>query len=202
MLKEVKTGVVLLLLIVFLSAGVYPAIMAGYAWLFFRNVSSGHLVTDPATGKVVGSRLIGQHFDDPIYFYGRPSASKPRPYTPYDSKSGAASGGSNMGPNDVRLVGTIKGRVERLRREDPGNPRPVPVELVTASGSGLDPDISPDAAYYQAGRVARLRGAVVEQVNALIAEHEQPRDLGILGEPRVNVLELNMALDAKFPVKR
>jgi potassium-transporting ATPase KdpC subunit len=200
MIRELKTAVVLLLLIIVISGVVYPAAMAGFTWVFFRDVAGGQLVKDPATGQVVGSRLIGQHFDDPVYFYGRPSMTKPAPYTPYDAKSGAAAGGSNMGPNDVRLVTEIKARVERLQKEDLTNIKAVPVELVTASGSGLDPDISPEGAYYQVSRVARLRGVTTEQVRALVAEHVQERDLGLLGEPRVNVLELNMALDVKFPV--
>ncbi len=202
MLRDIKTGVVMVVAVVVIAGGVYPAALAGFAWLFFSHKGGGQVVVDAQTGKVAGSRLIGQHFEDPVYFQGRPSMSKPAPYTPYDAKAGVGSLGSNMGPNDARLLEAVKVRAERIRREDPGNTKPIPVELVTASGSGLDPEISPAAAYFQAERVARLRGAVVEEIKALIAEHEQARDLGVLGEPRVNVLELNMALDVKFPVKR
>jgi potassium-transporting ATPase KdpC subunit len=201
MLKEIRTGVMMVLLVTVVAGGIFPAGMAGFAWLFFKDKGGGQVVVDEG-GKVVGSRLIGQQFEDPVYFWGRPSVSKPAPYTPYDAKAGVSAGGSNMGPNDPRLVQAVKERAERYWREDPGNPAPVPVELVTASGSGLDPDISPAGAYYQARRVARLRGAPVEKINALIAAHVQARDLGVLGEERVNVLALNMALDGKFPVKR
>jgi potassium-transporting ATPase KdpC subunit len=141
-------------------------------------------------GQTVGSRLIGQSFSDPRYFWSRPSATTPQPY------NGTASTGSNLGPLNPALLDAIKPRVAALRAADPGNRAAVPIDLVTASGSGLDPEISLAAANYQAARVARARGLAPERVRALIAQHAEGRLLGVLGEPRVNVLELNLALDA------
>jgi K+-transporting ATPase ATPase C chain len=141
-------------------------------------------------GTAIGSRLIGQPFSDPKYFWGRPSATTPQPYNGLDSS------GSNMGPLDPALLHAVKARIAALQAADPGNPAPVPVDLVTASASGLDPDISPAAADYQAARVARSRGLAVAAVDALIARHTRDGGLDVLGEPRVNVLELNLALDA------
>jgi len=138
----------------------------------------------------VGSSLIGQNFSDPKHFWGRPSATAPQPY------NASASGGSNLGPLNPALADAVKARVEALRAADPGNTAPVPVDLVTASASGLDPDISPAAARYQAARVARVRGVPVEQINALIEKNTQSALWGVLGESRVNVLALNLALDA------
>ena len=142
----------------------------------------------------MGSSLIGQSFDDPKYFWGRLSATvdadgKPRPY------NGAASAGSNLGPTNPALVDEVKGRIDALRTADPGNEAPVPVDLVTSSASGLDPDVSPAAALYQVGRVARARGVDPAQVRALVEKHVTGRELGVFGEPRVNVLALNIALD-------
>ena len=138
---------------------------------------------------MVGSVLIGQPFDDPRYFWGRPSATMPFPY------NAAASTGSNLGPSNPALVEAVQARMVALRAADPGNSAPVPVDLVTASGSGLDPDISVAAALYQAPRVARVRGLDVEVVRQLVAKYTEGRQLGVLGEPRVNVLKLNLALD-------
>jgi K+-transporting ATPase ATPase C chain len=138
---------------------------------------------------VLGSTLIGQGFTDPKYFWSRPSATTPQPY------NGAASGGSNFGPLNPALTEAVRARVAALRAADPGNTAPVPVDLVTASASGLDPDISVAAAHYQVGRIARLRGLGAERLEALIRVHSRGRALGFLGEPRVNVLELNLALD-------
>jgi K+-transporting ATPase ATPase C chain len=141
-------------------------------------------------GKVVGSTLIGQRFADPKYFWSRPSATSPGP------DNAAASGGSNLGPSNPALVDAVKGRVAALRAADPGNPALIPVDLVTASASGLDPEISAAAAEYQAARVARVRGLAIERVRALVAAQTKQQQLGFLGEPRVNVLELNLTLDA------
>jgi len=141
-------------------------------------------------GTTVGSKLIGQNFSDPKHFWGRPSATAPQPY------NASASGGSNQGPLNPALTDAVKARVEALRAADPGNTAPVPVDLVTASASGLDPDISPAAAQYQAARVARVRGMPLAQVQSLIDGNTQQPLLGFLGEPRVNVLALNIALDA------
>jgi K+-transporting ATPase ATPase C chain len=141
-------------------------------------------------GKVTGSKLIGQYFDKPEYFWSRPSATSPFPY------NAAASGGSNLGPTNPALVDAVKARVAALRAADPGNESPVPVDLVTASGSGLDPHISPAAALYQVKRVARARGLEEGTVQTLVTQHTEGRQFGLLGERRVNVLQLNLALDA------
>jgi K+-transporting ATPase ATPase C chain len=140
-------------------------------------------------GKAIGSELIGQPFDDPKYFWGRLSATAPFPY------NAASSGGSNLGPTNPALIDEVQARIKALRAADPSNMQPIPVDLVTSSGSGLDPHISPAAAEYQVARVARARGLGEAVVRQLVAQHTQDRDLGVLGEPRVNVLELNLALD-------
>jgi potassium-transporting ATPase KdpC subunit len=140
-------------------------------------------------GKAVGSTLIGQPFDDPKYFWGRLSATAPHAY------NAGASTGSNLGPLNPALHAAAKGRINALREADPGNTTPIPVDLVTASGSGLDPDISPAAAFYQVSRVAKARGVDPAQMRRLVEQHIEGRQLGILGEPRVNVLRLNLALD-------
>ena len=155
--------------------------------MIFPNQAGGSLVFKD--GKTVGSRLIGQSFTDPKYFWSRPSATSPQPY------NGLASSGSNQGPLNPALTDAVKARIAALRAADPTNTAPVPVDLVTASASGLDPEISVAAANYQAARVARARGAPPEAVRALIASHAQGRLLGVIGEPRINVLELNLALD-------
>ena len=181
----------LLVLFVVLSivTGVaYPLAVTGIAKAAFPKQAAGSLVE--RDGKVVGSTLIGQSFSDPKHFWSRPSATSPGP------NNAANSGGSNQGPSNPALVDAVKGRVAALRAADAGNTAPIPVDLVTASASGLDPEISLAAAQYQAARVARVRGVPVERVRALIAERAKDRLLGFLGEPRVNVLELNLALDA------
>ena len=180
----------LLLLFVILSAItglVYPLAVTGVAQSVFPQQAAGSLVLHD--GKPVGSRLIGQNFSDPRHFWGRPSATAPTPY------NAAASGGANLGPLNPALVDAVKARVEALRAADPGNQAPVPVDLVTSSASGLDPHISPAAAHYQAARVARMRGLPLSQVEQLIATHTEAPLWGLLGEPRVNVLALNLALD-------
>ena len=166
----------------------YPFLVAGIAKVTFPQQAAGSLVE--RGGKVVGSTLIGQSFSDPKNFWSRPSATSPGP------NNATSSGGSNLGPSNPALVDAVKGRVAALRAADPGNDAPVPVDLVTASASGLDPEISVAAAQYQAARVARARGVSVEGVRALIGEHARGQLFGFLGEPRVNVLELNLALDA------
>ncbi len=170
-----------------LTGIVYPFAVTGIAQLLFPDQAAGSLVT--AGGEPVGSRVIGQSFSDPKYFWSRPSATSPQPY------NAIASSGSNQGPLNPALADAIKTRVEALKAADPANTLPVPVDLVTASASGLDPEISIAAANYQAARVARVRGIAPEQVQALIASHARGRLLGLVGEPRINVLELNLALD-------
>lgn len=177
----------LLVVMTVLLGVVYPVVLAGISKAVFPRQAAGSLVSKD--GKLVGSTLIGQAFSDPRYFWGRPSATAPQPY------NGTASSGSNMGPLNPALLDQVKANLKALRDADPDNGQPVPVDLVTASASGLDPDISPAGARYQAARVARARGVAVAQIEALIASHEQSRLLGFIGEPRVNVLELNLALD-------
>ncbi len=166
---------------------IYPLAVTGVAGLLFPDQAGGSLLMK--NGKLIGSSLIGQSFADPQYFWSRPSATTPQPY------NGLASGGSNLGPLNPALTDGVKARIDALRAADPGNSAPVPVDLVTASASGLDPDISIAAATYQAARVARARGLKLADIQALIAEHAKGRLLGWLGEPRVNVLQLNLALD-------
>ena len=174
----------------------YPLLVTGIAQAAFPHQANGSLIE--RHGKPIGSRLIGQSFDEPKYFWGRLSAtsdanSKPLPY------NGASSAGSNLGPTNPALLDEVKGRVDALRAADPGGADgPIPVDLVTSSGSGLDPDISPAAAEYQVHRVAKARGVPEDHIRALVREHTEQRQLGFLGEPRVNVLELNLALDGAF----
>lgn len=166
----------------------YPLAVTGIAGAVFPEQEAGSLIFKD--GKPAGSRLIGQQFSDPGHFWGRPSATAPQPY------NAAASSGSNQGPLNPALEDAVKGRIAALRAADPGNDRPIPADLVTASGSGLDPHISPAAALWQVGRVARARGLPEAQVRALVDVGTEGRQWGFLGEPRVNVLALNLALDA------
>jgi K+-transporting ATPase ATPase C chain len=170
-----------------LTGVLYPALVTAAAALLFPGRATGSLVT--RGGAVVGSRLIGQPFSDPRYFWGRPSATAPLPY------DATASGGSNLAPSNPAFAAAVRERIAALRAADPRHPAPVPVDLVTASASGLDPHISPAAAAYQIARVARARGISEQVVRALVAAHTFPRELGVLGEPRVEVLSLNLALD-------
>ncbi len=167
---------------------VYPAVVTAAARAVFAGPAEGSLLR--RDGRIVGSALIGQPFDDPRYFWGRSSA------TPGFAHNAAASAGSNLGPAHPALAEAVAARVGRLRSADPDNPLPIPIDLVTASGSGLDPHISPAAARYQVGRVARARGLDPDRVRRLVDAHVEPRTAGVLGEPRVNVLQLNLALDA------
>lgn len=182
-----RPAIVLLLVMTVITGIAYPLTVTGFALALFPAQAAGSLIV--RGGKVVGSRLIGQPFSGPGYFWSRPSATRPQPYNGLDS------GGSNLGPLNPALIGAVKARLETLRAADPGDHDPVPVDLVTSSASGLDPDISLAAAYYQAGRVARARGLEPSRVRALIAARAKGRLLGVIGEPRVNVLELNLALD-------
>lgn len=188
MSKLVRQSLLMLVLLTVLTGVAYPLVVTGLAQALFHRQANGSLVMED--GKAVGSTLIGQQFSDPKYFWGRLSATTPNPY------NGGSSSGSNLGPTNPALTEAAKQRIAALRAVDPGNTAPVPVDLVTASASGLDPEISPAAAQYQVARVARLRGLPVARVAALVAAHTRGRQLGVLGEPRVNVLQLNLALDA------
>ena len=187
MVAQVKPALILLVIFTVLTGILYPLLVTGLAQTFFPRQANGSLVT--VGGQVVGSQRIGQQFNDPGYFWGRPSASAGGVY------NASASGGSNYSVLNPALLEQVSLRLSVLKMADPQNPLPVPVDLVTASGSGLDPDISVAAAQYQAARVARERGMSVDQVLGLIEQHTRGRMLGILGEQTVNVLELNLALD-------
>ncbi|SHL74887.1 potassium-transporting ATPase subunit KdpC [Rhodanobacter sp. OK091] len=187
MFKLLRQSFMLLLVLTVITGVLYPLAATGLSQLVFPHQANGSLIE--RDGKPVGSALIGQSFTDPKYFWGRPSATTPNPY------NANASSGSNQGPTHSALADAVKQRVTALRAADPGNTAPVPVDLVTASGSGLDPEISQAAAQYQLDRVARARGLSSAQVQALVNEYTSGRQLGILGEPRVNVLRLNLALD-------
>ena len=191
LISSLRPAIVSTVLLSVLFGGVYPAVVTGIGKVAFPAQAEGSLIHDDK-GQIIGSRLIGQNFDKPQYVWGRLSATSPGPY------NAGASGGSNFGVNNPALLDAVKGRIKALHDADPDNIRPVPVDLVTASGSGLDPEISPAAAYYQAARVARARNISVDTVNALIAASTKDRTFGVLGEPRVNVLELNLALDGKL----
>jgi len=177
----------MLIVLSVLTGVIYPYLVTGIAWLAFPGAASGSLIQ--VDNKTVGSVLIGQPFDDPKYFWSRPSATSPQPY------NAGASSGSNQGPRNPALADAVKDRIKALRDADPDNKAPVPVDLVTASGSGLDPDISVAAALYQVNRVAKARGIPEDKVRALVDANTRGRTFGILGEPRVNVLDLNLALD-------
>jgi potassium-transporting ATPase KdpC subunit len=184
----IRPVIVLFLVMTVITGIAYPLVVTGLSQALFPSQARGSLISQE--GKVIGSRLIGQSFSDPKYFWSRPSATAPQPY------NAVASSGSNQGPLNPALTDAVKSRIDALRAADPTNKAPVPVDLVTASGSGLDPEISLAAANYQAARVARVRGLTSEAVQGLIAAHTQGKLLGLIGEPRVNVLELNLALDA------
>jgi len=187
----IRPAVVLFLFFTVLTGLLYPLAITGIAQAAFGPTASGSIVS--RDGKPIGSRLIGQNFGDPKYFWSRPSATSPQPY------AGTASSGSNLGPLNPALIDGIKGRIQALREADPGNRAPIPVDLITASASGLDPEESLAAALYQAPRVARVRGLEAQVVRGLIDAHAQGRVFGLLGEPRVNVLALNLALDDLAP---
>jgi K+-transporting ATPase ATPase C chain len=188
MWNHLKSGFTMLVYMTVITGLIYPVVVTAVAQAFLSKPANGSLIVKD--GKPVGSELIGQPFSSPKYFWSRPSATGPYPY------NAGASSGSNQGPTNPALTDAVAARIKALRDADPGNTAPVPVDLVTASGSGLDPQISPAAAYYQASRVARARGIDPNRVRTLVAEHTAGRQFGILGEPRVNVLKLNLALDA------
>jgi potassium-transporting ATPase KdpC subunit len=187
MSRLIRNSLMLLLLMTLITGVAYPLVATGLAQLVFPRQANGSLIVKD--GKPIGSVLIGQSFTDPKYFWGRPSATTPQ------ANNGVNSGGSNLGPTNPALTDAVKQRIAALRTADPGNTAPVPVDLVTASASGLDPEISPAAAQYQLERVAKARGLSTSQVQALLNEYTSGRQLGVFGEPRVNVLQLNLALD-------
>jgi K+-transporting ATPase ATPase C chain len=187
MKAQIRPALMILLIFTILTGLVYPLVVTGIAQLVFPHKANGSLIQN--NGKTAGSTLIGQSFDDPKYFWGRLSATGPYPY------NAAASSGSNLGPTNPALLDAVKARIAALKAADPTNTQLIPVDLVTASGSGLDPDISVAAAIYQIPRVAKVRGMSEMDVRALVDQFSKGRQLGFLGEPRVNVLELNLALD-------
>jgi K+-transporting ATPase ATPase C chain len=189
MCDQIRPAIALLVVLSALTGLVYPAVVTGIAQLAFPSQANGSLLMKD--GRAIGSALIGQPFDDPKYFWGRPSATSPFPY------NAGASSGSNLGPTNPTLHDAVKSRVAALRAADPGNPAPVPVDLVTTSASGLDPHISPAAALYQVPRVAGTRGMSEGAMRQLVEQHIEGRRLGVLDEPRVNVLRLNLALDGR-----
>lgn len=188
MLQMTMQSIRALIVFTLVTGVAYPLIVTGIAQIAFREQANGSLIEKD--GRVLGSRLVGQPFSDPKYFWSRPSATSPMPY------NGANSSGSNQGPTNPALKEAVEGRIKALREAGGDASKPVPVDLVTASGSGLDPHISPAAAEYQIPRVARVRNIPAESVRELVLKHTESRQLGFLGEPRVNVLTLNLALDA------
>jgi K+-transporting ATPase ATPase C chain len=188
MIRLLRNAAMLLVLMTAITGIAYPLLVTGLAQVLFPSQANGSLIVKD--GKPVGSALIGQSFTDPKYFWGRPSATSPQ------ANNGISSGGSNLGPTNPALTDAAKQRIDALRAADPGNMAAVPVDLVTASGSGLDPEISPAAAAYQVSRVAKARGLSDAQVQALVTLATSGRQFGMLGEPRVNVLKLNLALDS------
>jgi len=188
LLSQLRPALSLFVVLTVVTGVIYPLAVTGIAKVTFPDAASGSLIVKD--GKAVGSRLIGQNFADPKYFWGRPSATSPMPY------NASASSGSNQGPLNPALAEAVKGRIETLKAADPGNTRPIPADLVSASASGLDPHISPAAADYQIERVAKARQLDPSVVKAMVAKYTEERQWSIFGEPRVNVLELNLALDA------
>jgi potassium-transporting ATPase KdpC subunit len=187
MISQLRPAFFMLLIFTIITGVIYPLVVTGIAQVVFPHQANGSIIMK--NGKAVGSELIGQQFDDPKYFWGRPSATAPEPY------NAAASSGSNYGPLNHALTDMVQARINALKAADPDNMLPIPVDLVTASGSGLDPHISVASALYQIHRVATARGLSEADVQALVEKYTEGRQFGFLGEPRVNVLELNLALD-------
>ena len=193
-MKQLVIAVKVTVVLTILTGALYPALITGLARVLFPRQAAGSMVQ--ANGRTVGSELIGQRFTKPEYFHGRPSAAG------NDGYDALASGGSNYGPTNQKLIDRVKDDLKKFRAGNPGYNGPIPFDLLTASGSGLDPHLSPASAEAQAARVAQARGVAPAQILRLIAENTEGRDLGILGEPRVNVLKLNLALDRSVPLKR
>ena len=194
MWRQLGTGFKMMLVLTVLTGLLYPGVVTGLCQVFFPARANGSLIV--ANGHAIGSELIGQNFKRPEYFQPRPSAAGNDGYDPM------ASGASNLGPTNQKLADRVKDSVASFRKNNPDYTGPIPADLVTASGSGLDPDISPASAEAQAARIAKARGVPLEQVRNLIAGHTQGRDLGFMGDPRVNVLEINLALDQAAPPRK
>jgi len=194
MWEQILPGLRIKIFMTILLGVVYPLAITGISQVVFPHQANGSLVT--SAGKVIGSELIGQNFTKPEYFQPRPSAAGS------DGYDAGASSGSNLGPTSQKLVDRVKATVEKFRKENPDYQGPIPADLVTASASGLDPHISPESALAQAPRVAKARDIAADQVRQLITQYTEGPDLGLLGEPRVNVLRLNLALDGRYPVRR
>ena len=193
MWRELKPGLLMMIVMTVITGFMYPAIVTGIAQAVFRDQANGSLIV--SNGQVVGSRLIGQNFTKPEYFHPRPSAAGSAGY------DATASSGTNLGPTNAKLVENVKAAIAQYRRENPDVTGLIPADAVTSSASGLDPDISPRNAEIQAARVAKARGVSLDQIKNLIGQHTKDRDLGFLGEPSVNVLQLNLALDEQFRLK-
>ena len=193
MIAQLRPMLISTLLLTLITGLIYPLAITGAAQALFPTQANGSLI--PVNGAARGSALIGQPFDEPRYFWGRLSATSPAPYTAFNADKGTGSSGSNLGPLNPKLVEAAQGRIDALHVADPGNNRPIPVDLVTASGSGLDPHISPAAAEYQIKRVAKARKMDPKKLRALVEANTESRQWFLLGEPRVNVLQLNLALD-------
>lgn len=189
MFKQLQPAAMMLAIFTVLTGVVYPALVTGVSQVLFPHQANGSLISDNS-GKTWGSELIGQAFTKPEYFWARPSATGPFP------NNAAASSGSNLGPTNPALAEAVKARIEALKSADPGNTSPIPIDLLTASGSGLDPQISLAAAHYQIQRVAKVRNVPADKIRALVDTYTEARQWGFLGEPRVNVLALNLTLDA------
>lgn len=188
-IKQIKPAVMLLILCTLITGLIYPVLVTGVSQFFFSWQANGSLIKQ--NNQLIGSALIGQHFDSPAYFWGRPSATTPFPYNAENSS------GSNMGPSNPQFLATVRDRIIHLKQDQSANNKLIPVDLVTASGSGLDPDISPSAAMYQIERIAKARQCTEQELKQLINQVIKKRTFYVLGEPRVNVLELNIALDAR-----
>ena len=193
MVSQLRPAFFMLLILTVITGVIYPLAVTGIAQVLFPKQANGSLIM--VNGKPIGSELIGQQFDQPKYFWGRLSATGAFPYNAFNAETLTGSSGSNYGPLNPALMATVQARIDALKAADPGNTLPIPVDLVTASGSGLDPQISVAAASYQVHRVAAARGLDEAQVKSLVERYTQGRQFGFLGEPRVNVLELNLALD-------
>jgi len=194
MIKQLRSAIVSLLMFTLITGVIYPLLVTGIAQVVFPSQANGSLIIKD--GKAIGSKLIGQSFDDQKYFWGRLSATGTFPYNAFNAENLTASSGSNYGPLNPALISMVQARIDALKKADPTNTALIPVDLVTASGSGLDPQISIAAALYQVHRVAQVRGLTDADVKALVDQYTLGRQFGFLGEPTVNVLELNLALDA------